>query len=86
MNPTYAAGGCASRYQPSEDHKDKMREGGSLSNQWTLIEQSPNVSAANFYDPLEGLDPNDDQHVMVCFGGKYTESGQSNAPYREYII
>jgi len=45
-NPTYAAGGCASRYQPSEEHKDKMREGGSLSSQWTLIEQSANVSAA----------------------------------------
>ncbi len=82
VNPTYAAGGCASRYQPSEAHKDKMREGGSLSHQWTLIEQSPDIPAADFYKPLEGLDPNDDQHVMVCFGGGYTESGQSNAPYR----
>lgn len=111
VNPTYAAGGCASRYQPSEEHKNKMREGGSLSSQWTLIEQNPDIPAAvsvctqplpptcrvnaffshhfspfpslkNFYDPLEGLDPNDDQHVMVCFGGGYTASGQSNAPYR----
>ena len=63
-----------------------MREGGSLSNQWTLIEQNANVSAADFYAPLEGLDPNDDQHVMICFGGSYTESGQQNAPYREYIF
>ncbi len=46
INPTYAAGGCASRYQPSEAHKDKMRPGGSLSEMWTLIEQSPNVTAA----------------------------------------
>mmetsp|Transcript_25312 Transcript_25312/g.31922 ORF Transcript_25312/g.31922 Transcript_25312/m.31922 type:complete len:683 (+) Transcript_25312:98-2146(+) len=82
VNPTYAAGGCASRYQPSEEHKDKMREGGSLSHQWTLIEQSPDVMAADFYAPLAGLDPNDDQHVMVCYGGGYTASGQSNAPYR----
>lgn len=60
-----------------------MREGGSLSHQWTLIEQSPDVMAADFYAPLDGLDPNDDQHVMVCFGGDYTASGQSNAPYRK---
>lgn len=46
VNPTYAAGGCASRYQPSEYHKDKMREGGSLNSQWTLIEQSEDVLAA----------------------------------------
>lgn len=50
VNPTYIAGTCASRYQPSEAHKDKMRDGGSLSSQWTLIEQSPDVSAAvSFY-------------------------------------
>ena len=51
--------------------------------QWTLIEQSPDVAAADFYAPLEGLSPNDDQHVMVCWGGSYTASGQSNAPYRK---
>jgi len=83
VNPTYASGGCASRYQPSEEHKNKMREGGSLSSQWTLIEQSPDVAAADFYAPLEGLNPNDDQHVMVCWGGSYTASGQQNAPYRK---
>lgn len=107
VNPTYIAGVCTSRYQPSEAHKDKMRDGGSLSSSWTLIEQSPDVSAAvsfflrtslflfisnltyiffplpqDFYKPLEGLDPNDDQHVAVCWGGGYTASGQSNAPYR----
>lgn len=84
VNPTFASGGCASRYQPSEEHKNKMRPGGSLSNQWTLIEQSPDVLAANFYDPIADLDPDDDQHVMVCWGGSYTASGQSNAPYRKY--
>jgi len=46
VNPTYIAGGCASRYQPSEEHKDKMREGGSLSSSWTIIEQSSDVAAA----------------------------------------
>ena len=54
VNPTYIAGGCASRYQPSESHKDKMRkedktrevESGSLSSSWTIIEQSADVSAA----------------------------------------
>ena len=28
------------------------------------------------------MDPNDDQHVLACFGGEYTASGESNAPYR----
>jgi alkaline phosphatase len=82
VNPTYIAGGCASSYQPSEAHKDKMREGGSLSSSWTIIEQSAGVLAADFYAPLEGLDPNDDQHVLACFGGKYSPSGEQNAPYR----
>ena len=31
----------------------------------------------DFYAPIEGLDPNDDQHVMVCFN-------KDNAPYRKY--
>lgn len=80
VNPTYAAGVCVSRYQPSDEHKEKMRSG-SLSSQWTLIEQSANVTGEHFYAPLEGLDPNDDQHVMVCYGGD-AGAGQSNAPYR----
>lgn len=28
------------------------------------------------------MDPNDGQHVLACFGGSYTASGQLNAPYR----
>jgi len=46
VNPTYIAGGCAGRYQPSEEHKDKMREDGTLGRSWTIIEQSPDVLAA----------------------------------------
>ena len=46
VNPTYVSGACAgSSYHPGESFLDKMRPGGSLSNQWTLIEQSPNVMA-----------------------------------------
>jgi len=45
VNPTFVAGACASIYQPSEEHKNKMRPNGSLSNQWTLIEQNENISA-----------------------------------------
>jgi alkaline phosphatase len=45
VNPTYAAGTCTGRTAPSPDHLNKMRPGGSLSSQWTLIEQNPNVSA-----------------------------------------
>lgn len=46
VNPTYAGGTCTGRTAPSPDHLNKMRPGGSLSSQWTLIEQNPNVSAA----------------------------------------
>lgn len=45
-NPTYAAGTCSGRTAPSPDHLNKMRPGGSLSSQWTLIEQNPDVTAA----------------------------------------
>jgi len=82
INPTYIGGGCASRYQASEEHKDEMREGGVLADMWTLLEQSPSVPAANFYDTIQTKDPDNGDHVMMCFGGDYTESGQSNAPYR----
>ena len=44
INPTYAAGGCASRYQPSDSHKESMTEGG-LSEMWTFIHQDPAVPA-----------------------------------------
>jgi len=82
MNPTYAMGGCASRYQPSDDHKEAMMPGGSLSNQWTFLYQQEDVAAADFYASIQDLDPDDDKHVMVCLGGDYTASGQYNLPYR----
>ena len=81
-NPTLVVGGCASRYQPSEEHKDLMRDGGSLESQWTILEQSSDVLATNFYDSIQDLDPDDDQHVLACFGGDYTASGEQNLPYR----
>ena len=36
----------------------------------------------NFYDSIEGLDPDNGDHLLVCLGGDYTESAQSNLPYR----
>jgi len=81
-NPTIVVGGCASRYQPSDDFKAAMRDGGSLESQWNILEQSPDVLAENFYDSIQNLDPDDDQHVLACFGGDYTESGEYNLPYR----
>ena len=81
VNPTFAAGGCISRYQPSDEHKQMMIDG-ALSNEWTFLATNPNITAEDFYAPIQDLDPDDDQHIMVCLGGEYTESGQSNMPYR----
>ena len=36
----------------------------------------------DFYNDLEGLDPDNGDHVFVCLGGDFTKSGQSNLPYR----
>ena len=45
INPTWAAGGCASRYQPSDEHKDEMTDG-PLQSQWTFIAQDANTTGA----------------------------------------
>jgi alkaline phosphatase len=83
VNPTYAAGTCSSSTSPGEKHKTSMLEGGSLSNQWTFLYQGKNnATAANLYDPIQSLDPDDDKHVLVCLGGQYTASKQINLPFR----
>jgi len=81
VNPTFASGGCASRYQPSEEHKQSMVDG-ALSNEWTFLHTDPSIPAEKFYDGIQNLDPDDGQHIMVCMGGQYTNSSQDNLPYR----
>jgi alkaline phosphatase len=45
---------------------------------------SPSASAANFYDPIQTLDPDSGRKVMACFGGSYTTPTftQGNMPFR----
>lgn len=81
LNPTYVSGTCSGINAPSEAHKLEMING-SMSNQWTFLNQKKGVSAANFYDPIQNLDPDDDKHVFVCLAGSYTASKRSNLPYR----
>jgi alkaline phosphatase len=81
VNPTMASGVCGGRYYPDEDTLESMRSG-ALSSQWTLLTQSPNVTAANFYNEIGDLDPDNGDHLLVCLGGDFTASGQSNLPYR----
>eukprot|EP00980_Cylindrotheca_fusiformis_P003941 scaffold871_cov130-Cylindrotheca_fusiformis.AAC.18 len=91
VNPTMASGTCASRYQPSEEQKERMRSG-TMSSQWTLLEQSDDVKAEashsfqhtiiDFYDKVKDLDPNKGDHLFVCLGGQYTASQEQNLPYR----
>lgn len=86
VNPTYASGTCAaSGTVPSTAHRNSMLPGGSLSSQWTFLYQGINGSvASNFYDPIQGLDPDDGKHVLACFGGQYTAVAKSegNMPFR----
>jgi len=84
VNPTFASGTCATSLQPSVAHRNSMLPGGSLSSQWTFLYQGKdNATAANFYDPIQNLDPDDDKHVLVCFAGQYTKtSREGNLPYR----
>lgn len=83
VNPTYAAGTCATSTQPSEAHKKSMLPGGPLASSWTFLYQGKdNATAANFYDPIQSLDPDDGKHVLVCFGGQYTASKEANMPFR----
>lgn len=36
----------------------------------------------DFYNDIAHLDPDNDDHLMVCLGGDYTNSKQQNMPYR----
>ena len=44
VNPTYVNGVCGGRYYPEESTLESMRSG-SLSSQWTLLEQKEGVMA-----------------------------------------
>jgi alkaline phosphatase len=80
MNPTLAAGWCASRYQPNSDQKMKMKDG--VFGKWTVLEQNMSVSGADMLARMTPLDPDNGDHVLACWGGEYTTSGGYNAPYR----
>lgn len=81
VNPTYTAGVCGGRYYPDEETLESMKSG-ALSSQWTFLAQNPNVTAAEFYNGIGDLDPDNGDHLLVCWGGDFTPSGQSNLPYR----
>jgi alkaline phosphatase len=36
----------------------------------------------DFYTSARDLDPDNGDHLLVCVGGDFTASGQSNLPYR----
>ena len=40
------------------------------------------LSLQNFYDGLEALDPDNDDHVVVCMGGDFSPSNKEELPYR----
>eukprot|EP00339_Tiarina_fusa_P012873 CAMPEP_0117001948 /NCGR_PEP_ID=MMETSP0472-20121206/3775_1 /TAXON_ID=693140 ORGANISM="Tiarina fusus, Strain LIS" /NCGR_SAMPLE_ID=MMETSP0472 /ASSEMBLY_ACC=CAM_ASM_000603 /LENGTH=754 /DNA_ID=CAMNT_0004702121 /DNA_START=45 /DNA_END=2309 /DNA_ORIENTATION=+ len=80
-NPTMVSGVCGGRYYPYEEDLQSMRDG-PLSSQWTLFEQNNMTMAEDFYNGIEDLDPDNGDHVLVCVGGDFTSSGQSNMPYR----
>lgn len=55
---------------------------GPLSKQWTFLTQNNDTLAEDFYNDIGELDPDNGDHLMVCLGGDFTNSGQSNMPYR----
>lgn len=36
----------------------------------------------NFYDSIADLDPDEGDHLLVCLGGDFSASGESNLPFR----
>lgn len=81
VNPTMASGVCGGRYYPFEEDLESMKNG-ALSSQWTFLYQNNDTSAEDFYNPIADLDPDNGDHLLVCLGGDFTTSGQSNLPYR----
>jgi alkaline phosphatase len=81
VNPTFSSGVCGGRYYPTEEALESMRTG-ALSSQWTFLEQMEGISADDFYTNAQDLDPDNGDHLLVCVGGDFTASGQSNLPYR----
>jgi alkaline phosphatase len=55
---------------------------GPLSGQWTFLQQNNNTLAEDFYNGIGDLDPDNDDHLMVCVGGDYSTSKEENMPYR----
>jgi len=81
VNPTMASGVCAGRYYPFEEDLESMKSG-AMSSEWTFLYQNNETLAADFYDPIADLDPDNGDHLLVCLGGDFTKSGQYNMPYR----
>lgn len=75
VNPTLVIGVCGGKYYPYEEDLQSMMNG-TLSKQWTFLHQNNDTMAENFYDDIGDLDPDNDDHLMVCLGGDYTVSGE----------
>lgn len=80
VNPTMASGVCSGGYWP-ESSFESMKSG-KMSSEWTVLTQDENITSAEFYKAMEGLDPDDGDHVLVCLGGDFNPSGGSNMPFR----
>lgn len=81
VNPTFAGGTCISRYQPSEEFKEAIMNG-NLKDMWTFIHTDPEIMAEDFFEPIKDKHPDNGDHVLMCMGGQYSASRQSNMPYR----
>merc|ERR1711918_61770 len=63
-------GGCASRYQPSDEHKDRLAAKG------TFFSQQVGTSGETLLNGMSSLDPDDGAKVVACTINGY------NMPYR----
>jgi alkaline phosphatase len=81
VNPTIVSGVCYSRYYPFPQDLESMQTG-ALSSQWTFLHQQEGVLAEDFYAPVQELDPNNGDQILVCLGGDYSPSRRINLPYR----
>eukprot|EP00908_Phaeocystis_cordata_P006370 Transcript_16985.p1 GENE.Transcript_16985~~Transcript_16985.p1 ORF type:complete len:639 (-),score=228.90 Transcript_16985:220-2136(-) len=70
IDPTLAMGGCASRYQPSDEHKDRLAAKG------TFFSQQVGTSGETLLNGMSSLDPDDGAKVVACTINAY------NMPYR----
>merc|ERR1719453_2558026 len=70
IDPTFMMGGCASRYQPSQEHKDRLAAKG------TFFDQQVGTSGETLLNGMSSLDPDDGAKVVACTINAY------NMPYR----